>query len=204
MIIDMAELSAPDAYFTMTQTVMPRPIAWVLSENADQSFNLAPFSYFNAVASDPPLLMFSIGVQPDGSTKDTLVNVQERKAFVVNIASVSQLPDLNQTSATLPYGQSEVDTNEIATETMGGFRIPRVADCKVAMCCETYQIQTIGNRNQSLVFGEIKSIWIDDECAETTEKGRLKILADKIEPLARLGAGEYASFGNILTAKRPD
>ena len=204
MIIDMAELSAPDAYFTMTQSVLPRPIAWVLSVNQDNSYNLAPFSYFNAVASDPPLIMFSIGLQPDGGAKDTLVNVKTRNQFVVNIASVSQLGALNQTSASLPYGSSEVESNQIATALMGDFPVPRVADCKIALCCETYEIQTIGNRDQSLVFGEIKSIWIDDDCAIINDKGRLKILAANIEPLARLGAGEYASFGEILSAKRPD
>jgi len=200
----MAELSAADAYFTMTQSIMPRPIAWVISENEDHSLNLAPFSYFNAVASDPPLIMFSVGLQPDGSKKDTLRNIEDRNHFVINIASVSQLPDLNQTSATLPYGTSEVEKNAILTAEIEGFPFPRVAQCKLAMCCSTYEVKTIGNNNQSLIFGEVHSIWIDDECAAVNEKGRLKISADKIEPLARLGAGEYASFGDILTAKRPD
>ncbi len=204
MQINMADLKAADAYFTMTQTVIPRPIAWVLSENEDSSLNLAPFSYFNAVASDPPLIMFSIGLQPDGTKKDTLRNIEERDHFVVNIASVQQLPDLNQTSATLPYGTSEVKTNAIKTEVIEGFTLPRVALCKLAMCCTTYELKTIGNNNQSLVFGEVQSIWIDDDCADINEKGRLKISAEKIEPLARLGAGEYATFGDILTAKRPD
>ncbi|MBX2867209.1 MAG: flavin reductase family protein [Acidiferrobacterales bacterium] len=200
----MAELKAADAYFTMTQTVIPRPIAWVLSENQDRSLNLAPFSYFNAVASDPPLIMFSIGLQPDGTQKDTLINIEERNHFVVNIASVQQLPDLNQTSATLPYGTSEIETNSIHTAKIDGFTLPRVAQCKLAMCCTTYELKTIGNNNQALVFGEVQSIWIDDSCAEMNEKGRLKISAKNIEPLARLGAGEYATFGDILSATRPE
>jgi len=200
----MAELSPADAYFTMTQAVLPRPIAWVLTENHDHSLNLAPFSYFNAVASDPPLIMFSIGIKPDGSQKDTLRNVEERDRFVVNIASVSQLADLNQTSATLPYGKSEVESNAIQTAEIDNFPLPRVALCKVALCCTTYELKTIGNNDQALVFGEIQSIWLDDDCAGINEKGRLKIDAAKIEPLARLGAGEYASFGQIMTAKRPE
>jgi flavin reductase (DIM6/NTAB) family NADH-FMN oxidoreductase RutF len=204
MIIDLTEMSAPDAYFTMTQSVIPRPICWALSTNHDSSFNLAPFSYFNAVASDPPLIMFSVGLQPSGGVKDTLTNIQERAEFVVNIASVDQLPELNQTSATLPYGESEVDINQIRLAEVEGFSVPRVADCKLALMCERYHIQTIGNRQQSLIFGEIKSIYIDDQCVEITDKGRLKIYADRIQPLARLGAGEYVSFGDILEAKRPD
>ena len=200
----MADLSAPDAYFTMTQTVLPRPIAWVISENENNSLNLAPFSYFNAVASDPPLIMFSVGLQPDGTKKDSLRNIEDRNNFVVNIASVDQLTDLNQTSATLPYGSSEVEKNGIETAEIDGFPLPRVAQCKIAMCCTMYELKKIGNNSQTLIFGEIQSIWIDDDCAAVNDKGRLKIYADKIAPLARLGAGEYASFGEILTARRPD
>ena len=204
MIIDMGELSAADAYFAMTQTVMPRPVAWVLSTNENGSFNLAPFSFFNAINSDPPLLVYSVGVQPDGSPKDTVVNIAARPEFVVNIASVGQLHELNQTSATLPYGESEVEANQIALADVEGFSLPRIAGSKIAMMCSRHQIQTIGNKGQSLIFGEIKSIDLDDQCAEITDKGRLKVHADRVEPLARLGAGEYASFGEILEASRPD
>ena len=83
MQIKLDELSAPLTYFTMTQTVVPRPIAWILSENEDASFNLAPFSYFNAICSDPPLVMISIGLQDDGSEKDSLRNIRQRSQFVI-------------------------------------------------------------------------------------------------------------------------
>ena len=204
MIIDMGQLSAPDAYFAMTQTVLPRPVAWALTVNEDSTYNLAPFSFFNAISSDPPLIMFSVGLQTDGSAKDTLANITARQDFVVNIASVGQLPVLNATSATLPYGVSEVSTNNIQLTEQDGFSLPRVAESKIAMMCRRYQIQEIGNKKQALVFGEITQLFIADDCAEINEKGRLKVYADRVEPLARLGAGEYASFGEILEAKRPD
>ncbi len=180
MQISLSDLSTAQTYFTMTQTVLPRPIAWILSENDDAGFNLAPFSYFNAIASDPPIIMFSVGIQPDGSKKDTLVNIEERDAFVINIASVSQLPELNQTSATLAAGVSEVDANNIDTSSIEGFHLPRVSQSKVAMCCTKYEIQTIGNRNQSLILGEIQSIWVDDECVTITEKGRQFIQSEHL------------------------
>ena len=204
MILDLGALSAADAYFTLTQTIMPRPVAWVLTDNDDQTLNIAPFSFFNAIASDPPLLMFSVGIQPDGGAKDTLRNITMRPNFTVNIASVSQLPALNASSATLPYGVSELTANNIQTREVEGFHLPVVADCKIAMQCTRYKIDTIGNRNQALIFGEITAIYLDDGCAEINEKGRLKVHADQVEPLARLGAGEYASFGDVLEAPRPD
>jgi flavin reductase (DIM6/NTAB) family NADH-FMN oxidoreductase RutF len=69
--------------------------------------------------------------------------------------------------------------------------------------CERHQTQPIGNKGQTLLFGEVKEIYLDDDCANVSGRGRLKVLAEKINPLARLGAGEYASFGEILTATRP-
>ena len=204
MQISLKEKSTAQTYFTITQAVLPRPIAWLLSENEDAGFNLAPFSYFNAVCSDPPLLMVSIGKQDDGSEKDTLRNVRERSEFVIHIASCDQLPELNRSSATLPPGESEVLASNLQTVSVDGFHMPRLSDCKIAFMCERYAIQTIGNSDQqSLLFAEIREIYVDDDCVEINQQGRLKILADQIQPLARLGASQYASFGEVLVADRP-
>lgn len=204
MQIKLNELSTPQTYFTMTQSVIPRPIAWILSENEDTSFNLAPFSYFNAVCSDPPLVIVSIGLQDDGSEKDSLRNIKQRSEFVIHIASCDQLPELNQSSATLPPGESEVLANNLQTTPVEGFHMPRLSDCKIALMCERHQIQTFGNNNQqSLLFGEVREIYVDDSCVEINDQGRLKILADQVQPLSRLGASQFASFGEVLVAKRP-
>jgi flavin reductase (DIM6/NTAB) family NADH-FMN oxidoreductase RutF len=81
--------------------------------------------------------------------------------------------------------------------------MPRVADSKIALMCRRYHIQKVGNRDQMLIFGEIRSIYVADDCVEINEKGRITIHADRVEPLSRLGAGEYATFGEILRARRP-
>ena len=204
MQIKMEGLSESKTYFTMTQTIMPRPIAWVLSENEDASLNLAPFSYFNAVCTDPPMVMVSINQQDDGSEKDTLRNIRERSQFVIHIASSDQLDALNQSSATLPPGESEVTASGLSTTAFGDdYCMPRLSDCKIALLCERDQIQAIGNKGQKLLFAVVKEIYLADDCGEISEKGRLKVYADKVQPLSRLGAGEYASFGEILNAARP-
>jgi flavin reductase (DIM6/NTAB) family NADH-FMN oxidoreductase RutF len=203
MQINLKQKSTAQTYFTMTQAVVPRPIAWLLSENEDTGFNLAPFSYFNAVCSDPPLLMVSIGKQDDGSEKDSLRNVRERSEFVIHIASCDQLPELNQSSATLPPGESEVEASQLDLTRVDGFHMPRLSDCKIAFFCERYEIQVIGNNQQSLLFAELKEIYVADDCVEINEQGRLKIFADKIQPLSRLGASQYASFGDVMSAGRP-
>ena len=203
MQISLKQQSTAQTYFTMTQTVVPRPIAWLLTENDDAGFNLAPFSYFNAVCSDPPLLMVSIGKQDNGSDKDSIRNVRERSEFVIHIASCDQLSELNQSSATLPPGESEVEANQLDLTRVDGFHMPRLSDCKIAFFCERYDIQVIGNNQQSLLFAEPKEIYVADDCVEINEQGRLKILADKVQPLSRLGASQYSSFGDVISASRP-
>ena len=203
MYIDFSQLSANQIYGTMVQTVVPRPIAWVLSENSQGAYNLAPFSYFNAVCSDPPLLMISIGNKPDGSFKDTRVNIEQRKDFVVHIAHENMLDALNESSATLPAEVSEIELQGLITKLFPGSRLPRLADCRIAMACECHQIQEIGGVPQSLVFGLIKGVYVDDAIVSRDSKGRIKIHAERLNPIGRLGANEYVNFGNILRRKRP-
>jgi len=209
MLIDLDATTASQAYFHLTQTLVPRPIAWVLSRNADDSYNLAPFSYFSAVCSDPPLLMVSIGKRTDGSPKDTLANIRERKHFVVHIAHSDQIDAVNASAGSLLPGESEVDALQLATcpfasMTLEGFDLPRLTDARIAYACECYRIDQIGNQSQTLLFGRIHAIHVDDSIVEHSDKGRLKIDSKKLDPLARLGADEYLCAGQPKRLKRPD
>ena len=201
MIIDFAELNSADAYFAMTQAVIPRPVAWTLTQNDGGGFNLAPFSYFNAVCSSPPLVMISIGLQPDGGIKDTLANIRRSRRFVAHIASGEMLHSLNESSATLPYGESEIARLNLPLAEFD-FALPRVEKCKLALGCELVEIKALGKK-QSLIFGEIKKMFADDSAACIDEKNRIRIAAEKINPVCRLGANEYASFGDKIFLRRP-
>jgi flavin reductase (DIM6/NTAB) family NADH-FMN oxidoreductase RutF len=203
MILDLSQLKPAQVYFHMIQTLIPRPIAWVLSEIEQDRYNLAPFSYFNAVCSDPPLIMLSIGKKPDGSFKDTRVNIEQRKDFVVHIAHSDMLEDLNQSSATLDADISEVNRLGIETTEFTGSRLSRIKACKVAFACECYQIHELGSTPQSIIYGKVSHIYIDDDITSTSEKGRLKVHADKLKPIARLGADEYMGFGDVIRMTRP-
>ena len=203
MNINLAELSTSQVYFTMTQTVIPRPIAWVLSENKSGSYNLAPFSYFNAVCSDPPLIMISIGKKPDGSFKDTLVNIEQRSNFVVHIVSRDLLYPMNQSSATLEENESELLVTGLQTEPFEGSPVPRLVDARIAFACEKFDIYRLGSTPQSLVLGKVSHIFLSDEVVGTDEKGRMRVAAEKVDPLGRLGASEYVSFGEKLQLQRP-
>lgn len=203
MILDLSALKPAQVYFHMIQTLVPRPIAWVLSEIEADKYNLAPFSYFNAVCSNPPLIMLSVGKKPDGSFKDTRVNIEQRKDFVVHIAHREVLEDLNQSSATLDADISELDQLGIETTAFEGSRLPRIKACKIACACECYQIHELGSTPQSVIYGRVNHIYIDDDITSTSEKGRLTVHADKLEPIARLGADEYMGFGDVIRLARP-
>ncbi len=203
MWIDLANLSSKEVYFTLIQTLVPRPIAWTLSENEDGGLNLAPFSYFTAVCSDPPLLMISVGRKPTGEPKDTWVNIEQRADFVVMLPHMGRLEDMNESSATLPAGDSEVIRLGLETVPFEGSRIPRLADCRVAYACRRHQILEIGNGPQALIFGQVGALYVDDAAVSTDDKGRVKVSAEVLDPVARLGAGEYASLGSVRRLPRP-
>ena len=203
MNINLDALSSSDIYHLMTQTIIPRPIAWVLSQNTDSTHNLAPFSYFNAIASDPPLCVLSMGKKPSGDKKDTAHNLQQDKYCVVHIANADMAKEVTASAATLAYGESELEKNEIVTCSHEDWSLPRITDCPVAFYCKVYQTQEIGNAPQQIVFVEILSIYINDSACAKDEKGRLSVDAMKINPLARLGANQYATLGTVLDNKRP-
>lgn len=201
MNIDLSSLSSTNVYHLMTQTIIPRPIAWALSENTNGTMNLAPFSYFNAVCSDPPLCMLSMGRKMDGTFKDTATNLQVGAYCVIHIAHAEQADVVTATAATLPYGESEVLINNISLIDHENWPIKRIADCPIAYLCKVHSTSVIGNEQQ-LVFVEALCVYIKDECV--SESGnRLHINPLTVNPLARLGANQYASLGSIINKNRP-
>lgn len=203
MYINFEEMAPSQIYFTMTQTVIPRPIAWILSENESGNYNLAPFSYFNAVCSDPPLIVVSVGKKPDGSGKDTRANIIARENFVVHIAHEEMLEELNQSAATLPAGESEIEQQGLELESFDNSPLPRLAASRVAFNCTLHEYHEIGASQQALILGLVRGVYLDDSVVGEDYKGRFKALADKIDPIARLGASEYVTFGKIRTIRRP-
>ena len=203
MLIDLDTLSPNRVYHTLIQSVVPRPIAWVLSANADGGHNLAPFSYFNTVCSDPPLLMLSIGKKSTGAEKDTRRNIIERDAFVVHIAHAGQAHLVSESSAELAADDSELQRLQLPTVPFGEHPVPRLRDCRIAFACERYQVIELGPLPQAMILGRVRSVYIDDAIAEEDDHGRLKIDIARLDPLARLGGDQYATLGALLDIPRP-
>ncbi|WMN60606.1 flavin reductase family protein [Pseudoalteromonas xiamenensis] len=204
MELNFSSFNPLQIYHLMTQTIIPRPIAWVLTDSGHKNYNLAPFSYFTAVSSAPPLLMFSVGKKPNGEVKDTVRNILENKHCVIHIASSHDAELVTNTAATLDHGESEISRNNIDVVDFSGFPLPRVKQCTIAYGCELYEIKEVGDVPQTLVFVEIKTLYLDDQVVELDAKDRLKIQADKVSPLARLGAGDYAGITAPFAIARPD
>ena len=211
MIVDLQQQNATAIYHLMTQTLIPRPVAWVLSEHELGHFNLAPFSYFTAVSSAPPLLMFSVGNKSQNVGKDTKVNIAKNPYFVVHIAPQSLAREVTETSRTLPAEQSELTDLGLATVPFEGFPLPRLESCAIAFGCKLHALQDVPGAPQTLVFGEIERIFIDDRVSDIQRKQKSnsdvseRIIVDalKVQPLARLGADQYGCLGSILEISRP-
>lgn len=210
MILSFEDLSPSSTYFTFIQTIIPRPIAWVLTQNHIQAsstsernqYNLAPFSYFTPICSNPPLLLFSAGKKPGGTPKDTLVNMQESGECVIHIASSEQAIEVTESSRTLAYGESELANIDHKLVGFEGSPLPRLDGCPIAFYGVKHEIQEVGNAGQSLVIVEVKFAFIDDSVINTDEE-QLVIDAEKVNPLARLGADQYAELGDLFRVARP-
>jgi flavin reductase (DIM6/NTAB) family NADH-FMN oxidoreductase RutF len=147
--------------------------------------------------------MLSVGKKPNGDDKDTLVNIMNNKKIVIHIASEQHANLVTQTAKTLAHGESELIDSKIEMTDFDNFSLPRVAQCDIAYGCELYEIKKLGDVPQSLIFVEVKQVYINDNVLEVDEKQRIKVHADRVQPLARLGGGEYATINKPFELIRP-
>ncbi len=202
MNLDLTTLSPSEIYHLVTQAVIPRPIAWVLTDSGHQNYNLAPFSFFTPISSSPPLLMLSVGKKPSGEVKDTTRNAQETEQLVIHIANVDLANEVTKSAATLQHGESEVDASELELAEFEHFHLPRIKGCPIAFGCTLHEIVEMGDTPQSLIFAKIERVYIDRSVIGE-RSDRLSVEALKMNPLSRLGGGEYASLDKTFTIARP-
>lgn len=200
MIFKLNNLAANQRYHLITQTVLPRPIAWILTANQEESFNLAPFSYFAALSSEPALLVVSIGNKEKDINKDTKKNLLREKECVLHIPSLEQAKEVNASSATLAYGDSEIDHQKLSLRPFSS-SLPRLSDAKIAMHCRLYDVHQL-SKSQSACYLEIKSIHVEDNLISESE-GEFIIDSLALAPLSRLGGSHYGVLTDTLSLKRP-
>ncbi|MEJ6606831.1 MAG: flavin reductase family protein [Candidatus Planktophila sp.] len=207
MEIELGPLSERETYAILTQTILPRPIAWALTDNslsADAQWNIAPFSFFNGISSEPPMVMFSIGSwDVPGRVKDTLMNLRKKPNFTIGISNQSLIKQVQQSAMELDHGVSEVSQFSILTKSWD-WPTPLIADCKINFACTIAKEVKIDESSQILVFARITKIWVADEAVSRDEKDRIVIDPVIVDPLLRLGAGKYGNLGSVLPTPKTD
>ena len=207
MITSPSDLLHNELYSILLNSVAPRPIAWVSTVNASGRRNLAPFSFFNAVSVDPPLLAFAPGFRPsrqfpasEGEAKDTLRNIRETKEFVVNIVTNELAEAMNLTSGEYDASVDEFEVAKLTAEPSKVVRPPRVAESPVSFECRLHQILTFSpaSTGSSLVLGEIVSIRIHDA---NLKDGRLD--RDSLDLIGRMGGIQYTRTTQRFDMVRP-
>ncbi|MCV2402447.1 flavin reductase family protein [Marinomonas sp. C2222] len=196
------QLSGTERYHLITQTITPRPIAWILTKNSNATFNLAPFSYFAPLSSDPALLVVSIGNKDQDTKKDTKENLLREEECVVHIPSGELVEAVNQSAMNLGSGESEVSHMNLALAEFTQ-SLPRVKEAKVALHCRLFDRHQLGNSNFDSLYLEILDLYISDDIANE-EESRVTVDHKELNPLGRLGGNHYSLLGETLTLKRPN
>lgn len=184
--------------------VVPRPIGWISSRDAEGIVNLAPYSFFNAVASEPPILMFaSNGAHSEGSLKDTARNVQETGEFVYNVATWELREKMNATSAMVSRSTDEFALTGLTPAHSELVSPPRVAESPVHLECRYLQTVELPTENPErpnlVVFGHVLGIHIDES---VIKDGMIDTTA--LRPIARLGYFEYTVVERVFSMRRPE
>lgn len=202
MLLDFSTLPPRDAYAWMISTILPRPIAWVSTISLEGKPNLAPFSFFQGITSNPPTLMFVPVNDRNGAKKDTLRNIEQVAEFVVHLVPYALAEPMNATSALLPYGESEAETFGIATVSSARVRPPRVAAAPIAFECTLERIVCIGEGPlaANVVFGSILVAHVNEAVLDAAGKPD----PGKLDLIGRLGGEGYARTTDRFALKRPD
>ena len=183
--------------------IVPRPIGWISSKNNNGQINLAPYSFFNAIATNPPMVVIGPGgYSKSGNNKDTLLNIKNNPEFVCNFVSWDVKDIMNESSYSFDNNESEVEKLNIETEDSNMVSIPRVKLSPAHFECTLFKIIDLpydsrGNPNH-LIIGNIIGINISDKIIKND-----RIDIGELKPISRMGYDEYALINTIFSMKRP-
>ncbi|MBI5214227.1 MAG: flavin reductase family protein [Ignavibacteriae bacterium] len=199
MIINPHEHEYNNIYKLLIGTVVPRPIAFVSTVSAEGIRNLAPFSFFNAVCSNPPIILFSTSIRKDGTHKDTYRNVVETKEFVVNIVSEEIAEQMNKCATDVPPDVDEFLLSGLTPTPSDLIKPPRVKESSISMECTLNQIIHFGNQpgGAATIFGEVLRFHIADELFNN-----FRIDAEKLNAIGRMGGAFYTRTKDRFELRR--
>jgi flavin reductase (DIM6/NTAB) family NADH-FMN oxidoreductase RutF len=199
MLFDFNEIPGKECYKLLVSTVTPRPIAWVVSQDANGLLNAAPFSFFNVFSGDPAVVAIGIGNRKPGQAKDSRANIRETGEFVVNLVSEANAEAMNITG--IEFDSSVDELAQAGLTPLPSVRVkpPRIAESPVAMECELMQIVDLGE--SGLVLGRVLAMHVHDEMV--LDAANHYIDTPKLRLLGRMhGRGWYARTSDLFEMPR--
>ena len=197
--LDLLTTHADRAYPILAGLVTPRPIAWVTTLNEDGSVNAAPFSFFNVLGAEPPLVIFAPGDRDDGSPKDSARNCSRTGEFVVNLVDEPLAESMVRTAAPLAYGISETEQENLETAPSSTVAPPRIAAAPAALECKVHSIQQIGANR--LVLGIVHRVHVREEFFDSATQ---RVRGEKFHPVGRMSVPYwYCNTGDLCEIVRP-
>jgi len=198
--IDPTQNTERENYKFLIGSIIPRPIAFVTTISKDGVLNGAPFSYFNIVSSNPPMISLSIQ-RISGRQKDTARNIIESKQFVVHIVDEQNVEKINKTAASLPPDQSEIELSNLTPVESTKISVPGVKEAKIRMECSLEHSLELGGLvtpGCDFIIGKVVQFHIENDIYEN---GRIDPRG--LAAISRLAGNNYAKIGEIFEIERP-
>jgi flavin reductase (DIM6/NTAB) family NADH-FMN oxidoreductase RutF len=199
MELDLEGKHASRGYAMLVSLITPRPIAWVTTLNEDGAVNAAPFSFFNALGGDPPIIGFAPGDRDDGSPKDTARNIRSTHEFVVNLVDETTAEAMNRTAASLPYGVSELESAGLTPVASSVVAPPRIGESPASLECKEWgTLQIGGNR---IIIGLVRRVHVRDELIDPD---KLRVRTERLHVIGRMaGPNWYCRTRDRFEMVRP-
>lgn len=195
MVIESGSLSAKDTYHLLSACVIPRPIAWVTSVSPEGVINAAPYSFFNAVSTKPPMIMISVG-RKAGERKDTSRNIYDSKEFVVNIVNEELGLKMNLTAGNFPHTTSEISEAGLSLQASAKLKTPGIKESPIQLECLLRQ--WIELESADVIFGEVIAFHIRDSLIT---EGRIDFT--ELKAIGRLSGSGYCTTRDVFQMRRP-
>lgn len=200
MRFDLNKVGTTIAYKLLAATIVPRPIAWVVTQNKTGQINTAPYSFFNVMGSAPPTVAIGLLADPERGFKDTARNILDTGEFVINLVPERLVEKMNITSVDAPTGLNELELAGLTTNASTHVKPPRIAESPVAFECVNLSSVVTGPQ-QTIVIGRVLAVHIDDDLVTNADRGHIDTTA--LDLVARtIGAG-YVRTRDTFDLARP-
>ncbi len=200
MRFDLEEVGTQNAYKLLAATVMPRPIAWVVTQDREGGLNAAPYSFFNVMGSAPPTVALGLLADPVRGFKDTAKNILDTGEFVVNLVPERLVAAMNVTAIDAPRGVDELALAGLETLPSARVKPPRIAASPVSFECVSLSSVVTGP-NQTVVIGRVLTVHVADDCVLNAERAHID--TPKLDLVARSYGSDYVRSHDTFSLARP-